>query len=115
MVSGFNRATTIIGNEFTRTGSSAIVSAGLGGGQLNIGETDFPEGTLIASNLAHEISVYVKQSGGVYQGVSANTTLRNNVMFNAARAAVNVNDGFAGGHLITQNLLFNSVRETNDQ
>ena len=25
-----------------------------------------------------------------------------------------ISDGFAGGHLITQNLLFNSVRETND-
>jgi hypothetical protein len=47
-------------------------------------------------------------------GVSANLTLRGNVIFNAARAGVNINDGFAGGHLLTQNLIFNTVRETND-
>jgi hypothetical protein len=113
-VSEHNRATVVRGNHFAWSGSSSITLAGLGGGTPT-GGPDFPEGTLVEGNLLREIGVYVKQSGGVYQGVSANTTLRNNVMFNAARAAVNVNDGFAGGHLITQNLLFNSVRETNDQ
>ena len=113
-ISEHNRATVVRGNHFAWSGSSSITLAGLGG-STPTGGPDFPEGTLVEGNLMREIGVYVKQSGGVYQGVSANTTLRNNVMFNAARAAVNVNDGFAGGHLITQNLLFNSVRETNDQ
>ena len=113
MLSGHSRRTTIAGNHFAWTGASAIVSAGLGGDSAT-GGADYPEGTLIAGNLMREIGVYVKQSGGLYQGVSANLTLRGNVMFNAARAAVNLNDGFAGGHLLTQNLLFNAVRETND-
>jgi hypothetical protein len=56
----------------------------------------------------------VKQSGAYYAGVSANTTLLNNVVFNAARAAYNLNDGGFGGHMIAKNLLFNTVRETND-
>ena len=89
MLSGHNRATTIQGNSFAWTGSSAIVSAGTGGGELTGGD-DFPEGTLIEGNLMREIAVYVKQSGALYQGVSANLTLRGNVMFNAARAAVNI-------------------------
>jgi hypothetical protein len=112
-ISEHNRATVVRGNHFAWSGASSIVSAGLGGGTPT-GGADFPEGTVIEGNLMREIGVYVKQSGGLYQGVSANLTLRGNVMYNAARAAVNVNDGFAGGHLLTQNLLFNSVRETND-
>ena len=91
MLSGHNRATAIKGNSFAWTGASAIVSAGTGGGTLTGGD-DFPEGTLIEGNLMREIAVYVKQSGGLYQGMSANLTLRGNVMFNAARAAVNISE-----------------------
>ena len=107
MLAGHNRAAVIAGNSFAWTGASAIVSAGTGGG-LPDGGDDFPEGTLIEGNLMREIAVIVKQSGGLYMAVSANLTLRGNVIFNAARAGVNINDGFAGGHLITQNLIFNT-------
>ena len=86
-ISEHNRATVVRGNHFAWSGSSAITSAGLGGNTPTGGD-DFPEGTLIEGNLMREIGVYVKQCGGLYQGVSANLTLRNNVMFNAARAAV---------------------------
>ncbi len=114
MISGFNRATALRENEFVLTGSNAVVSAGLGGGRLDAGAPDFPEGTLLEGNVGREIGVYVKQVGFFYAGVSANFTLRGNVVFNAARAAVNINDGFAGGHLLEKNLLFNTVRETHD-
>ena len=110
MISGYNRATTLRENEFVLTGSNAIVSAGLGGGSLDASAPDFPEGTLVDSNVGREIGVYVKQVGFFYAGVSANYTLRNNVVYNAARAAVNINDGAFGGHLLEKNLLFNSVR-----
>lgn len=114
MISGFNRATNVSNNHFAWTGASAIVSAGLGGGNISANSPEYPEGTLIQGNLAREIGVYVKQSGFYYQGISANVTLKGNVAFNAARAAVNINDGFAGGHFLSQNLFFNTVRETND-
>lgn len=114
MISGFNRATIVRENEFARTGSNAIMSAGLGGGVLDAAAPDFPEGTLIESNVGREIGMYVKQVGGVYMGVTANMTLRGNVFYNAARAGININDGFAGGHLLEKNLLFNTVRETHD-
>ena len=112
-ITAHNRATVVRGNHFAWTGASAIVSAGLGGGTPS-GGPDFPEGTLIEGNLMREIGVYVKQSGAYYHGVSANVSLLGNVIFNAARAGVNLNDGFAGGHLLAQNLIFNTVRETND-
>ena len=79
--------------------------------------------------------------GFYYQAVSKNATLEGNVFFNGPRAGINVrkrvaceftaalqrltlvpslhyarqiNDGFAGGHLLTRNCGFNLVRETLD-
>jgi hypothetical protein len=114
MISGFNRNATIIGNHFAYTGGSAIVSLGLGAGFIDANMPEYPEGTLIQGNLMREIAVYVKQSGSYYSGMSANVTLRGNVVFNNARAGFNINDGAFGGHLLESNLLFNCVRETND-
>lgn len=114
MISGFNRQVNITGNHFAYTGSSAIVSAGLIAGRIDAGAPEFPEGTVIEGNLMREIAVYVQQSGSYYAGLSANVTLRGNVVFNNARAGFNVNDGAFGGHLVVNNLLFNTVRVTND-
>lgn len=38
-----------------------------------------------------------------------------NLCFNLPRAGINFNDGAAGGDQVHANLIFNSVRETNDQ
>ena len=48
------------------------------------------------------------------QAKSTSVTLRGNIAYNAPRALINFNDEFGGGHLVTQNLLFNAVRETGD-
>jgi hypothetical protein len=114
MISGFNRQMNVTGNHFAYTGSSAIVSAGLIAGRIDAGAPEYPEGTVIEGNLMREIAVYVQQSGSYYAGLSANVTLRGNVVFNNARAGFNVNDGAFGGHLVVGNLLFNTVRVTND-
>jgi hypothetical protein len=37
-----------------------------------------------------------------------------NVFFNGPRAGININDGFAGGHVMKRNVGFNLVRETSD-
>ena len=113
IVSGSNRNTSIIGNEFVWSGSSAIVTAGTDGYKMQ--PENFPEGTRIIGNHAHESGVFIKQSGGlVYMGVSANATVQGNVFYNSPRAGVNVNDGFGGGHVFSDNLAFNHVRETSD-
>lgn len=114
MISGWNRGTRVVGNEFVWTGASAIVAAGTGGALPDGGTPAYPEGTVIEGNLAHEIAVYVKQAGFVYMAMVANMTIRGNVVFNTARAGININDGFIGGHLIERNLLFNTIRETGD-
>jgi len=65
-------------------------------------------------NLIHELGHYEKQSSGWFQATSAQTTIKNNIIFNGPRAGININDGFGGGNEITENLLFNECRESGD-
>ena len=114
-LTGYNRGATISDNEFAWLGEAAIVSVGLVGNTIDGGQSgNFPEGTLIEGNLGHEVGVFVKQTGFYYAGVSANATLIRNIFFNGPRAGININDGFAGGHYIHNNVGFNFVRETSD-
>jgi len=61
-----------------------------------------------------KIGIWGKQVGAIYQSITAESLIEKNVFFNGPRAGINVNDGFGGGHLIQDNLLFNFVRETAD-
>jgi hypothetical protein len=69
-----------------------------------------PANTLIQSNLIHEIGIYIKQSAPVLIAVSRSVAVIGNLMFNMPRAAVNVSDGFYGNHTISWNVMFNAVR-----
>jgi hypothetical protein len=48
------------------------------------------------------------------QAKTCQTFVKDNVLFNGPRAAINLNDGFGGGSSITSNLIFNQCRETGD-
>lgn len=109
----FNRAASVTGNAFRFIGDSAVVSLGVVSG-IDGRDQNVPSGTAVVGNMASEIGVYVKQSGFYYHAQSANATVARNVFFNMPRAGININDGYAGGHAIDQNLCFNAVRETSD-
>lgn len=113
MISGYNLDAEVSGCEFLFVGEHAICSMGRGDRQDQL-DGDFPTRNLIVGNLAHEFGLYVKQTGFYYQGISANTSLRENIFFNGPRAGINFNDGFAGAHVLTRNVGFNMVRETLD-
>ena len=81
-------------------------NSGLGGLQ--------PRGTVVEGNWVHEIGHIQKQSSFYFQAITAQATIRNNVVFNIPRAAINFNDGFGGGAIIEHNLLFNTCRESSD-
>jgi hypothetical protein len=81
---------------------------------VTAGAPDFPEGTLVAGNLGREVGVFIKQSGFLYSALSANSTIKGNAFFNGPRAGICLNDGFAGGHVVSGNLGLNFVRETAD-
>ena len=113
LLHSFVRRAVIAHNEFHSVGAHAIMSWGTTEMVDGTGP-DHPHGTLIESNLAHEIGIWEKQTCFYMQALSTGVTLRGNVMFNSARALINFNDGFGGGHLVEHNLLFNAVRETGD-
>jgi hypothetical protein len=106
--------TTIIANEFVWIGASAILVAGEVRGMDGSSQVTYPVGTFIHANLFHELGIWVKQSSAVGVALAQATTIDANICFNLARACINFNDGFGGGSVVSNNLLFNSVRETDD-
>ena len=116
MLSGWNRGAEVADNEFLWLGECAIISAGLSGDQYDNTAPDaaYGDAPVIARNFAHEFGLFVKQTGFLYAGMTANMSVVENVFFNGPRAGVNVNDGFGGGHDISRNVGFNLVRETTD-
>ena len=115
MLSGWNKGGSVTDSEFQWLGENAVVSGGDGSAHDN-SAPDAPvgEGLLVARNIAHELGLFVKQAGFFYQTMSANTTVKGNVLFNGPRAGINLNDDYGGGHLISNNAAFNLVRESSD-
>jgi len=114
LLSGAAFNVSIVGNEMVWVGSSAILLAGYTDGMDGYSRKQQPTGTFIFGNMMHELGVWVKQSSAVGMSISRETTIDSNICFNLARACININDGFGGGHEIQRNLLFNAVRETDD-
>ena len=110
---GWNRGAHITGNTFRYIGDSVIVSLGTVSG-IDGSAQLAPFNTLVDSNLASEFGLYTKQAGFYYHALSGNASIVRNVFFNMPRAGININDGYAGGHFISNNLAFNCVRETSD-
>jgi hypothetical protein len=107
------RNVTIEQNKFEWIGESAIATWGdTDGYDATSGE--FPMYTLIQHNVMRELGIYQKQSSAVGQCKAALTTIRNNIMFNMPRAAINFNDMLGGGDVVEGNLIFNTCRESGD-
>ena len=112
-LSNYVRDAVIEGNEFVWVGDNAIVAVGTAN-LIDGTNGNQPRGTKVIGNLVHEIGVYNKQVCAYVQSVACQTQLEGNVFFNGPRAGVNLNDGFGGGNLLKNNLIFNMVRETGD-
>ena len=61
-----------------------------------------------------EVGLYEKQSSFFVQAKTAETHIAGNVFFNGPRAGINMNDGFGGGDLLENNLVFSTCRESGD-
>lgn len=115
-LSGYNRATRIVKNDFEWLGMGAVALWGrLDEPKSNRGlKGNQPRGTLFQGNFAREIGIYQKQSSCLFQAITAQTTIVDNLCFNIPRAGINFNDGFGGGSEIARNLMFNTCRESSD-
>jgi hypothetical protein len=107
------RNVTISRNLFQWIGESAIALWGDTDG-YNATARKFPLNTRIEGNVMSELGIYQKQSSSVFISKAALTTIRNNIMFNIARAAINFNDMVGGGDIVDRNVIFNTCRESGD-
>lgn len=120
MVSGYNRNTTIYKNEFLWIGDTAIALWGDTSGSAVKGmgwdgtDGNQPRFSQILHNFVHELGIFEKQSSFYFQAKSCQNTIKGNIFFNGPRAGINFNDGFGGGSNVTENLLFNTCRESGD-
>ena len=122
MVSGYNRNTTIQKNEFVWIGSSAIAqwgytkgADGVPGMGWDATDGNQPRFSKILYNFVHESGIWEKQSSFYFQAKSCQNIIKGNIFFNGRpRAGINFNDGMGGGSNVTENLLFNTCRESGD-
>ena len=132
MISGYNRNATVSHSDFSYIGGNAMAAWGYtnetdtdpgrpgvaieNAPYAGIDGTDgnHPRYTQIISNTAREVGLYEKQSSFFVHAKTAETTLNGNVFFNGPRAGINFNDGFGGGDVISNNLVFSACRESGD-
>jgi len=76
--------------------------------------SEIPSDCLIENNIIRGIGLYGKQTAGIFLSLSSRITMRANHIFNTPRAAICINDGFHGGHLVEDNDIHDTVLETGD-
>jgi len=133
MVSNYNLNTLIRGNHIYNIGANAICFIGSEksvrspinsyGGTIAYKDldkvpgpltSDFPRSCIADNNLIHDIGLIEKQVAGVDINISSRIQVSHNTIYNVPRAGINIGDGCFGGHLIENNMVFNTVLETGD-
>lgn len=74
----------------------------------------YPKDSEAADNLIHDIGMIDKQATGVQISMAARIAVDHNSIYRVPRAGINVGDGTWGGHRITHNDVFDTVRESGD-
>jgi len=125
------RRIKISDNVFIESGDSAVVLAGKS--HLNFNKTiqcqyckkmypwgwgkpkdEYNAECEISNNLIHDIGVFSKQCAGVCLSMGMKNTVGHNHIYNTPRAAININDGCWGGHVVEFNDLHHTQLETHD-
>ncbi len=114
-VSGYGKGVRIWGNKFVGIGQSAVCLVGEKEAAVDGGNRRYPRGCVVSNNLIRECGVFGKQSAGVFMSVSAKNTVSHNVICEMPQAGICINDGTWGGHVIEQNDVHDTVRETRDR
>ncbi len=132
-LSRYNRRVRVEGCRFTRLGESCVCIVGsvdaVRSPAIEYGTTlpqdqidltpgprgvDYPAQCTVHNNLMHHFGYIGKQVAGVIVSMSEEITVTHNTIYQCPRAAICINDGCWGGHLIADNDVFNTVRESGD-
>jgi hypothetical protein len=73
-----------------------------------------PRECVVSNNVIHNIGVFGKQTAGVFTALCESIRIAHNHIYNTPRAAICLNDGMYGGHVIEYNDIHDTVRETGD-
>lgn len=74
----------------------------------------YPQDSVAEDNLIHDIGQVDKQAAGVEIAMAARIAVSHNSIYRIPRAGINIGDGTWGGHLISDNDVFDTVLETSD-
>jgi len=139
-MNSYNRNNKVTGCRFVHTGESAICFVGspsavrnyltwddvdlhgknwiemsknkdLGSGPKT---PDYPKNCVAENNIIHDIGDVGKQTAGVFISMSHKITASHNTIYDCPRAAICINDGTWGGHIIEFNDIWETVRETGE-
>lgn len=131
-LSGYNRRNTITGCKFERCGESAVCAVGFSSAvrmyrtwetmgkaqdyddQAGPKSPDYPQDCTISNNIMHDIGIYGKQTAGIFVSMSRRITMSHNTIYEVPRAAICINDGTWGGHIVEYNDIWETVRETGE-
>lgn len=109
----YNRGNTVTGCKFVGTGDSAICF--VGSQELTSGtQRSFPYECQAENNLIHDCGVFGKQIAGVYISRAKRIRAAHNEIYNMPRAGICIGDGTWGGHIIEDNYIHATCRETGD-
>ncbi|MHC5068808.1 MAG: right-handed parallel beta-helix repeat-containing protein, partial [Planctomycetota bacterium] len=75
---------------------------------------DYPADCLVQDCVMHDLGIWGKQVAGVFISTAARITVDHCSIFDVPRAGICVGDGSWGGHVISHNDIWNTVRETSD-
>lgn len=132
-VNNYCRSVNVEDNLFSDIGESAICFVGdvnavrtpaisyentlsMDEKDLTVGpkSNNYPKNCIAKGNLITRIGRIGKQVAGVFISQSEEITASHNTLYNIPRAAICINDGCWGGHIIEHNDAFNTVRESGD-
>lgn len=74
----------------------------------------YPAFNQIVGNHIDTIGVNMKQTSCYFKAITYANNISNNICHNGPRAGVNFNDGFMGGDLLAENVIWAMVLETGD-
>lgn len=133
MFSGYNRTCSVSGCHIHHIGASAVCFVGDPSAvrspsfnysqYVDLDKMDrtpgpannlYPRFCSADDNLIHNIGMYEKQVTGIELSMCSCIEVDHNTIYNTPRAALNISEGAWGGHHITNNDLFDTVRETGD-
>lgn len=133
VVSGRARRVVVSGNHIHAIGGTAVAFVGRPEAvrsplfeyqeQLELAAIDrtpgprsdaYPRDSEASDNLIHDIGLIDRQATGVQIAMAARITVDHNSLYRMPRAGINIGDGNWGGHRITHNDVFDTVRQTGD-